>query len=55
MVNLIWLIIQIQVVVLMFYFLHRDATTGLNAPLYGHENVTSEDSETNQDWSVSYW
>ncbi|CAF0742100.1 unnamed protein product [Brachionus calyciflorus] len=32
-----------------------DDKTGMNAPLYNHENATGIDSEYNQDWAVSYW
>ena len=35
--------------------INRDPKTGLNAPLYSHENETGEDAMLNQDWSVSFW
>jgi hypothetical protein len=40
---------------IIIILINRDPKTGLNAPLYSHENETGNDAMLNQDWSVSYW
>lgn len=45
-----------KILIIISYFLSsRDDKTGLNAPLYNHENATGSETEFNQDWAVSYW
>ncbi|RNA25663.1 chitotriosidase-1 [Brachionus plicatilis] len=48
---------ELDFVNLMAFDFHGnwDDKTGLNAPLYNHENATGSETQFTQDWAVTYW